>query len=347
MLETAALLWGLTDAASPGELQAKGPSFAVTYRAAPDCPTQAQFEAAIVARAPGARSSNGPNAAEVHFEAELSPEPGQKRRLRVALDDGSSQDREIEADDCVEAVQSMAVIAAMILSSRPAAPAPEIKPEPQPEPGPQPEPEPQPEPVPPPAPVPVSVQPARTVEAPVPPPRNARPTWLAVSAGAGLEGAAAPSPAFAASASSELGSVTSGVLAPSVRLSLLFGQALDATTDVGSARFQLALARAHACGLRFGRLDVELRLCAVVEGGALLARGINARNERSYTMPWLGAGLGAIGGLGLSARWSVELAGSARAPLVRDKFIFAPGTPVYQPAVIAWDFRLGLAYRLW
>lgn len=341
MLETVALIWGLADDASRSELPARGPSFVVIYRAGPDCPTQAQFEGAILARAPGARSSNGSRPAEVNFEAELAPGAGQKRRLRVALDDGSSQDREIEADDCVEAVQSMAVIAAMILSSRPAAPEPEPEPEPAPAPAPEPEP------VPLTAPVAVSAQPARTFSAPRPSRHAARPTWFAASAGAGLEGAAAPSPTYAASASAELGSVTSGALAPSLRLSVLFGQAPDTTTPIGDARFQLALSRLHACALRLGRPGTSVRLCAVVEGGALLAHGINALNQRNQTMPWLAAGLGAIGGLKVSTRWTLELAGSARALLVRDKFIFAPAVAVYQPPNIAWDFRLGLAYRLW
>jgi hypothetical protein len=328
MLETAALIWGLANAARP-QLRATEASFAVSYHAAPDCPTQPQFEAAILARAPGARSDGDPHSAQVRFEAELAPEPGQKRRLRVALDDGSSQDREIEADDCSEAVQSMAVIAAMILASRVAPPEPEPEAEAEP------------------APVPTSAQPARTFDTPNPARQNARPTWLAASAGAGIESSAAPSPTFAASASAELGSVTSSVLAPSLRLSVLFGQAADVTTSIGDARFRLALARVHACALRLGTLEADVRLCTVIEGGALLARGINARNQRSYAMPWLGAGLGAIGGLRVSARWTLELSGSVRGLLVRDEFIFAPGTPVYQPAIIAGDFRLGLAYRVW
>ncbi len=297
MLETAALVWGLAEAARAAELPAKGPSFTVSYKAGPDCPSQAQFEAAILARAPGARSSEDLQTAEVRFEADLSPQPGHKRKFSVALDDGSSQDREIDADDCVEAVQSMAVIAAMILSSRRAALEPESELETAPVLAPTPVP----------APVPVSAHTARTVDAPTRPRRKARITWIAAGAGAGLEGAAAPSPTFAASASAELGLVASGVLAPSLRVSVLFGQAPDATTTAGSARFQLALSRVHACALRFGRLDADVRMCAVIEGGALLARGINARNERGEAMPWLGAGLGAIGGLKVSPRLTLEL----------------------------------------
>jgi hypothetical protein len=341
MLETAALIWGLANAGTLPEHRATGVTFSVTYRPGPSCPTQAEFEAAIFARAPNAQRSDDPRTAAVRFHADLARAPGQKRRLVVTLDDGSSQDREIEAGDCVEAMQSMALIAAMILSSRTSPLAPRstsASPERA---------APAPTALAPTAPVAPSAEPS---SADAPSPRSSfalRPTWLAAGLGVGLEGAAAPSPLFAASVSVELGSVTSGLLAPSLRLSGLFGRAADTTTAVGRARFELALARLHACGLRFGTRHAELRLCAVVEGGALLARGIDARNRRDQTMPWFGVGPGALFGLRVSPRWSVELAGSARRLLVRDEFIFAPFTFVHQPTIFAWDFRLGLAYRAW
>ncbi|RYZ07256.1 MAG: hypothetical protein EOO73_12890 [Myxococcales bacterium] len=317
MLGIATLVWGLAEAS--------GPTFSVAYHAGEDCPTVAQLEAAILARAPQARAAEG---AQVRFEVELAPAPGQPRRLRVELDDGSSQDREIAADDCAEAAQSMAVIAAMILASRPASPPAPVQ-----ESAPKPAPSAEPLPTPPAAPAPR--QPAT------------RPTWLAVSGGVGLEGGAAPSPAYAASASVELGAVTGAALAPSVRLTALYGRAVDVTTPVGDARFQLLLARVHACGLRLAWNRAELRLCAVADTGAVLARGIEARNERSQTMPWLSAGAGAIGQLGLSRRLRLDLSGSARGVVVRDHFVFAPTTQVHQPPVITWYFRAGLAYQLW
>jgi hypothetical protein len=324
MLEITALVWSLADAESPGELRSTAPSFVVAYHPAPGCPTQASFEAAILARAPNSRSE--PQTAEVRFEAELAPAPGQKPRLRATLDDGSSQDREIDADDCDEAVQSMAVIAAMILSSRAtheakAAPAPT------------------------PVPAPAHTQPVVADSTPSVP--RTRRTRLAVGAGLGLEGAAAPGPTFAASAFVELGSVTGNLLAPSLRATALFGRAARVTTPVGDASFSLALGRLHACALRLGRVGASVRVCAVVEGGAVFACGIDARNERDQTMKWFGAGLGAIGGLNLSKRWELDLSASARGLGVRDKFVFAPSTQIHQVPVIAWDFSLTLGCRLW
>jgi hypothetical protein len=315
MLGLPTLLWALAEGG--------GPTFSVAYRAASSCPTQAQLEAAIVARAPVARTAVD---AQVRFDVDLAPEPGQKRRLRVALDDGTSQDREIDADDCAEAAQSVAVIAAMILASRPA-PEPKIEPE---------------EPERPPAPA--KPQPRPRAVAPVP---QTRPTWLTASAGAGLESSAAPGPTFAASGSVDFGTVARGVLAPSLRLTALYGRAANASTSAGEASFQLALARLHPCALRLAAGGGEARLCGVLEGGALLAAGVDARNERSQTMPWLGAGLAVLGGWALSPRLGVDVAVGVRALLVRDEFIFAPTVEVHQPSVIATDFRLGVSYRLW
>ncbi|MDF3069235.1 MAG: hypothetical protein K0R38_4836 [Polyangiaceae bacterium] len=334
MLGIATLVWGL--------VEANGATFSVAYHAGRDCPTQAQLEAAIVARAPGARAAED---AQIRFDVDLAPEPGQKRRLRVELDDGSSQDRTIDADDCAEAAQSMAVIAAMILASRPATTQqPRLPPESEPklESGPEPEPETEREPGPE-----LEREPRRSPPAAAPSRRKARPTWFAVSAGVGLEGAAAPTPVYAPSASVELGSITGATLAPSLRLSVLYGRAENANTPAGDASFRLALARLHACAVRLGATRAELRLCAVLDAGALLARGIDARNERQQNMTWIGAGLGAIGHVALSRPLQLELAGGARTLFVRDEFIFAPNTTVHQPAVIAWDFRLGIAYRLW
>src|SRR5688500_17806525 len=90
-----------------------GPTFSVTYHALEECPNQATFEAAILARAPRAKKAATDAEAQVRIQAELNDPP----RLRVSTRDGMSQDREIVAEGCTEAMQSMAVIAAMILEA--------------------------------------------------------------------------------------------------------------------------------------------------------------------------------------------------------------------------------------
>ena len=90
-------------------------TFSVAYDAAADCPTQEAFEAAILSRSPHSRRVDG--AAEVRFEVILQGASGE-RRLRVLLADGSASEREIAGDSCTESMQSMAIIAAMILDAQ-------------------------------------------------------------------------------------------------------------------------------------------------------------------------------------------------------------------------------------
>jgi hypothetical protein len=54
-------------------------AFAVTYVAGADCPTQATFEAAVLARAPHAHRAGEGEAPDVSFEAVLET----PRRLRI------------------------------------------------------------------------------------------------------------------------------------------------------------------------------------------------------------------------------------------------------------------------
>ena len=63
--------------------EAVGPTFSVSYAAGADCPTQAAFEAAILARSPAARKvETGTDGAQVRFEVTLDTAQG-PRRLRV------------------------------------------------------------------------------------------------------------------------------------------------------------------------------------------------------------------------------------------------------------------------
>lgn len=314
--------------------EAAGTTFSVAYAAAADCPTQATFEAAILARSPLARKVEA--GAQVRFEVTLQAD---QRRLRVVLADGTVSDREIADDGCTESMQSMAVIAAMTLDAQ-ARPAPSPEPVPAPEPAPAPAPEPKPEPQPPPAPAPQREPAAASTQ-------RAPRTWLAIAAAATAEGAAAPTPAWGATLGVELGLRRSGVFAPSVRLSGVWARAAVVETPIGDARFQVALARALLCGLQVGRGPASLRLCGLADAGALLGDGIDARNQRSKNMPWLGLGAGLVGALRLTGSLSLELGGGARGMVVHDSFIFAPGQTVHQVPVFAWNFWAGLSFGAW
>jgi hypothetical protein len=268
----------------------------------------------------------------VRFEVTLQTAPG-RRQLRVVLADGTVSEREIADDGCTESMQSMAIMAAMILDAQPHQ-ASQTSPDAAPA-------APAPAPVPTPAPVVPQEAEQRGIKA------NPRRSWLGIAVGAVAEGAAAPTPAFGATLGVELGLERSGVISPSVRLSGVFAQAKVVETDAGDARFRVVLARMLLCGLRLGGDPSSLRLCGLVDGGALLATGLNARNQRSQTMPWLSVGLGAVGAVRVTGPISLEVGGGARGTVVHDPFIFSPGQPVHEVPVFAWNFWLGLNYRAW
>lgn len=296
-----------------------GPTFSVSYRAAEECPNQATFEAAILARAPRAKKAAAGAEPRVQIEVELDAAP----RLRVSTRDGTSQDREIVAEGCTEAMQSMAIIAAMILDAQPELSTPvTAKPSPAPPP----------------------TRPDGTAQpAPATPPHR---LVAAASLAADVESAAAPTTAFGIAAGAELGSSAPGLVSPSARLSLVLAQAARVETTAGDARFRLVLGRAHLCGLKLAAARSSLRLCALVEAGALLGQGIDARNQRGQTMPWLGTGLAAFGALELAGPVALELGASGRALLIKDEFVFSPDQVLHQVPDFAWHFSLGLRYAV-
>jgi len=350
MLEVVALTWRLA-AEVKAPTRPSGPSFSLLYRGGPACPTRANFEAAILARAPGSRSVAEGQEADVRFDAEPATRASEKGRLRVALEDGTSQDREIDADDCAEAVQSMAIIAAMILASREAS-APESRAEPTapstsppaatPSPAPQkagPEPST------------VTVEGPTTVSPSPPKPvdtaRREPQSHLLLGAVMGLESGAAPDLTPTGGVFVDLSRASQGSFVPSLRLDMLLGTAAHVKTPAGTARLQAAVARLHGCALRVASGAADARLCAVLDGGALMAEGLDALHHRSSTMFWFGSGLGGLAGWRLGSRWSLELAAGLRVLWNHDEFIFSPNTPVHQVPVFAWNSQLGLGYRVW
>jgi hypothetical protein len=296
-----------------------GPTFSVSYRASEDCPNQATFEAAILARAPRAKKAEAGAEAQVQIEAELNAPP----RLRISTRDGTKQEREIVAEGCTEAMQSMAIIAAMILDAQPELPVP--------------------------APAePSSASPTSRARGTAPPapttPRHR--LGAAASLAAAAESAAAPTTAFGVAAGAELASSAPGPVSPSARLSVVVAQAARVETTAGDAMFRLVLGRAHLCGLKFAAAGSSLRLCALVEAGALFGRGIQARNERGQTMPWLGTGLAAFGAFELAGPVALELGAGGRALLVKDQFVFLPDQLLHQVPDFAWHLSAGLRHAL-
>jgi hypothetical protein len=127
---------------------------------------------------------------------------------------------------------------------------------------------------------------------------------------------------------------------------LVLAQAARVETTAGDARFRLVLGRAHLCGVKLAAAGGSLRLCALVEAGALLGQGIEARNQRGQTMPWLGAGLAALGAFELAGPVALELGAGGRALVVKDQFVFSPDQLVHQVPDLAWNLSAGLSYSI-
>jgi hypothetical protein len=127
---------------------------------------------------------------------------------------------------------------------------------------------------------------------------------------------------------------------------LVLAQAARVETTAGDARFRLVLGRAHLCGLKLAGARSNWRLCALVEAGTLLGQGIDARNQRDQTMPWLGTGLAAFGAFEVAGPVALELGASGRALLVKDRFVFSPDQNVHQVPDLAWHLAAGLRYAV-
>lgn len=340
---SALLLASFVPAIAAGQSPKPPVTFTLDYVAKGDCPGSESFQEAIRTRTEHAQLA--PRAeAQVRFSVTLEPAgSANKSVLRVQLRNGSTTVREVPDGACVDAMQSMAIIAAMVLEAQAAqtqanASGSEAGPGAQTNPPDEP----------------TNSVPASTVRVTPPPvtvaptagrPKTRRLEFLLALDGTS-ESALAPTPAPGVALGVELRRPSSSWLSFSGRLSGVLAQSSLVKTDSGDARFQLVTARLDLCGIqgRFAKLSV--RACAQLDGGALRGRGLDALNQRDQYMPWLGLGLGARLELALVDRLGLELLGGGRGLIVHDRFAFSPGTIIHEVPVIAWNFGGGLSLHL-
>ena len=157
-------------------------------------------------------------------------------------------------------------------------------------------------------------------------------------------------PAFGETVFLGTASSATGWVATALRLSLTLARGLDVSTARGDARFRWLVAVAEACPIRLGGPSLAARLCADIEGGALLAEGVNAPEAQSVARPWVAPGLALRGEWLATDALSFELQIGAMMPLLRDSFGFGPpGVPPVLvlpevPPVFA-STSLGIALR--
>jgi hypothetical protein len=328
-------------------------SYSLDYRAPATCPDAGKAREAIESRTSGASQVDAQKAA-VHFTLELRT--GGDSALWVDLPEGSFR-RAFHADSCAEAVASMAVIAAMVLETAPAqrgalaefpaaettassasgvdavtaaANAPAALPDALPPPLPAA--------VALPAPAPQRVDRTRR--------RRDASSW-AISAGAALESAVAPTPPLGFAAGVEIGSMRRTWWSPALRLSVLVTAVADIHATDGDAQFRLIAGRLAACPFRRA-VTRALRVvpCADFELGSLRASGGGtALNPTSASMPWAAPGASLRAQLDLSEAVGLELAAGAKLLLRRDRFIFRPSSLVYQVPAGSFDVGAGVTVK--
>lgn len=327
-------------------------SYALDYRAAAGCLSAERVREAIAARAVGATSTDAAQAS-IRFTLELRANGDSS--LWVDLREGSFR-RDFHAESCVEAVESMAVIAAMVIDTAPAerraltavaatevAAASESETSP-----PVAELLPLPDALP--RPLPAALLPTAPDRRFLQPKAVEPVGWgWAVAAGTAFETAVAPSPPLGVTAALQTWRALGDWWTPSIRLSVLStvssaARAVDADAD-GS--FRLLAGRLALCPFRrTWRSALHAEVCADFEVGSLHAQGEGqVRNPQAQTMLWLAPGLSLRAQLDLGARWGVEMVAGGKRLLRRDQFVFYPSSPIYDVPATSFDLGAGVVWQ--
>ena len=306
---------------------------------APDgCPGTDVFVSEVTARTAKARiAAPGEQARSFTVTIELD---GKRARGTLVIEDprGPGASREVSGESCGEVASALALVTALAIDPK-AKTAAKLPPAPPRAPPPRP----------PPAIVPLT--PPRAAQPP--PPHAPTPWWgpighplpaapttapaarfrFAIALRGGVASALAPRLLPVIGGSIEIARVDAGVLATTIRLSLLRADSSAELVGPGPqrARFRSTLGRLEGCPVR---LEIVRRLtalpCVLFEAGAVDADGTSPFAPASATRPWIAPG--ALGRVQVDVIGDlvVEIEGGAVFPLVRDTFYFAPSLVAYE-----------------
>jgi hypothetical protein len=360
--------------AAPASAQPDEEPVHLEYHAPSACDDDAQFFARARSRAPRMRVARPEERARV-FVVEIEQRAGRMHgRLTVRNREGRQTVREIEAKDCNEAVDALALVVALVINPRagaqgaptgapsesepsPAAPAsPPSAPHSSVPTAPASSapnapaaPKTSPDPSRPAGPSSALVAPAAATDAGSEGVTSARlePLWgFRAGAGAWGVGAIAPEPLLGARITAELLDLRSNVMAPSFRLSAGYATHAGFVVDGGTAHFSYGGANIQICPLRIPqRGPLVLRPCVMADAGFVLARGSDAFNARSETRPWADVGVGGRLEWSLGRRVAVEVDAGCMFPIWRDRFLF--GTRSFHRVALAGGVvALGFVMRI-
>lgn len=302
----------------------------IEYRAPEACPNEAWLLARLEARTDRFRRVSDDRPAR-SFGIEIAQLAGGYVGTLTITEpqaDARPTSRRIEAPDCTEVAEGLALIAALTIDPRAKLETPTPKPVPE-----QPPPPPPPVAKPPPAPR-VQEQPTRKLE---------------LRLGAGFIGSSGVAPELTYGGEGffevALGDYSSW-FAPALRLTFLrHVRREDIRFPEGTAHFRLTTMALDLCPLRAPVPVLELRLCGTAEGGLLEAEGTDTQDPDQSVRFWSALGgrlrIGAeLGRIGIQASFGAE------APLRRDSFVFdsaAGPVTVNEVDAVVWLAGLGVS----
>jgi hypothetical protein len=324
----------LASLALPARADTPEQNFAVEYAEYPGCPSTTDFVHGVEARVPGTHAV-GAGAARIRFRVEFARDGEElAAHLSVVVDGELKSERRIPAASCADAVESMAVIAAIVLehhgedavpANDEAAPAPA-------------EPVPPPTAAPPPAaPLDEARPPAKAVD------RRASPLEArAVAGGLFVSGV---SPVLASPGIDAGGELRFRNARLATRALLLYVPPVTVQSAGAEAAFHLIAGRALFCVAIFETRPMSWNACAVFDAGQLTGTGKNVLNGVTQHAAWLAGGVSILPELLLTPWWSLEVAADLRVLGPGDHFVFRPGTDVHDVPQLSWSVGLGTSIR--
>jgi hypothetical protein len=314
---------------SPAAAQPDEEPVFLEYRAPVICENEAQFFARARSRAPRMRIARPDERARM-FVVDIEQRAGRTSgRLTVRNPEGRQTVRELEARDCGEVVDALALVMALAVNPRAADVTPAaVNPLPadtaRAAPTVAPAGEPTPAATAAPTSVPARVTASESAAAAAATPPSGASLWAFRGALAAWGvGAIAPEPLFGARAGGEVLNLATAVLAPSFRLSAGYATREGFVVDGGTAHFAYGGASFELCPLRLPASGPLLfRPCAIADVGLVFARGSEALNARGETRPLLALGGGGRLEWALGRRIGLELDIGCIFPVWRDRFLF-------------------------
>jgi hypothetical protein len=334
------------------------------YHAPAACENDSQFFVRARSRAPRMRLARPSERARM-FVVDIEQRKGRTLgRLTVRNPEGRQTVREIEAKDCSEAVDALALVMALAVNPRaadaPAAVSPRTADAPPAPETPRPAPTALPDEPVAPAPTPQPTAPSATTRPPIPSsnvsadaPETAasaspRDTGWAFRAGLSALGvsAIAPEPLLGGRASGELVHLATEVIAPSFRASVGYATHAGFVVDGGTAHFAYAGTNLEICPLRLPAAGpLLLRPCAMADVGLVFARGTETIAERGDTRPWVALGGGGRLEWALGRRVGLDLDVGCTFPIWRDRFLFG-SRPFHRVGWVSGVVALGFVIRI-